>query len=122
SGAGNVISGNNTGDGILISGSGATGNVIQGNLIGTDASANAALPNGQGVTIEQGASNNLIGGTTPGAGNIIFGNLHEGVSIFTGTGPAPQGDAVLSNSILSNGALGIDLGHDGVTVNTPGGP
>ena len=34
----------------------------------------------------------------------------------------PAGDAILSNSIHDNAGLGIDLGDDGVTPNTPGGP
>ncbi len=33
-----------------------------------------------------------------------------------------MGNAILSNSIYGNAALGIDLGSDGVTPNTPGGP
>ena len=63
-GAGNLISGN-AGDGVEICGSGTTGNVVAGNLIGTDATGEAALPNGaDGVQIDSGASNNTVGGTS----------------------------------------------------------
>ena len=34
----------------------------------------------------------------------------------------PSATRILSNSIYSNKGLGIDLGDDGVTLNTPGGP
>jgi len=99
-GAGNVISGNVTG-GVSVSGSAATGNQIQGNLIGTDASGNAAAMNsGQGVLIS-GAPNNTIGGTVPGARNIISGNSQNGVGI---TGAAASGNVVQGNFIGLNAA------------------
>ena len=57
----NIISGNN-GGGVGISTTNATGNVIIGNLIGTDISSIAPLGNsGIGVSID-GAPNNKIGG------------------------------------------------------------
>ena len=114
-GARNVISGNG-GFGIEIhgfSGSGATGNVIQGNFIGTDASGAVALGNtGDGVDTILLANGNTIGGAPAGAGNVIAFNTGLGVGIGTGTG-----NAILGNSIFSNGGLGIDLGFDGVTAN-----
>ena len=71
-GAGNVISGN-SGHGIALADS--SSNLIQGNLVGTNATGTAALPNVAGVGIVIGAgSNNTIGGTTPGARNLISGN------------------------------------------------
>ncbi len=72
-GAGNVIaaSGNY---GIRFTSSAATGNVVEGNDIGTNAAGTAALPNANnGINIDGGASNNTIGGqgsersTTPTA-------------------------------------------------------
>lgn len=52
--------------------------------------------------------NNIIGGTTPGAGNIILNNA-IGVCLFSAiidsTENAPRGNAILSNSIFTNLAL-----------------
>lgn len=70
---GNVISGNAQ-QGIIIQSASATGNVIQGNLIGVSPAGSAALPNGQDGILIGGAGGNTIGGTAPGAGNVISGN------------------------------------------------
>jgi hypothetical protein len=84
SSAGNLI-GLNSSAGVSISGSGAEGNVVAGNFIGTDASGDN-LPNGIGVAIDGIASNNTIGGTLTGVGNTIGSNAQDGVSITFGTG------------------------------------
>jgi len=114
-GARNVISGN-SGFGIEIhgfSGSGATGNFVQGNYIGTDASGTGPLGNsGDGVHTTLLANSNTIGGPTAGTGNIIAFNGGVGVGIGTGTG-----NAIFGNAIFSNAGLGIDLGFNGVTPN-----
>ena len=62
-----------------------------------------------------------------GAGNIIADNGGSGVGVVAdsdgyGDIVSPIDDAILSNSIYGNAKLGIDLGDDGVTPNTPGGP
>jgi titin len=112
-GAGNVISGNSF-HGVQIFGSGASGNQVQGNLIGTDAAGLAALGNGtSGVRIL--ASSTVVGGAAPGAANLIEFNAEAGVSVESGTG-----NSILSNSIYANGGLGIDLFPSGVTPNDPG--
>src|SRR5262249_28869308 len=82
-GAGNLISGNGTaeghGAGLLINGAGATGNVVVGNLIGTNAAGTAQVANlGFGVAIVA-ASENTVGGTAPGSRNVISGNAFSGV-------------------------------------------
>src|SRR5262249_49575046 len=88
-------------------------NIVQANFIGSDASSGTDLGNsGPGIFITE-AAGNLIGGTAAGAGNVIAFNAN-GVVIVTGTG-----NAILSNSIRSNGGLGIDLDADGVTTNDP---
>jgi hypothetical protein len=114
----NTIGGTLPGEGNLISGGGVfleysgysgspTNNLIQGNLIGTDKTGTVAL-GGQGIygIYIQGANNNLIGGTTPGAGNIIAfsSSTNGGVDIESGTG-----DSILGNSIFMNSPLGIFL-------------
>jgi hypothetical protein len=74
-GAGNLVSGNLLG-GLAISGGPASGNRVQGNLIGTDATGRFAirgfLAGAAGVRID--AADNLVGGTTAAARNVISGN------------------------------------------------
>ena len=65
-------------------------------------------------TQTQGVSNNVIGGTAAGAGNVIANNTRNGVTIY---GSAASGNLIQGNSIFANGSLGIDLGNDGVTFN-----
>ena len=92
----NLVSGNGTG---LNFGAGATGNVVRGNLIGTDASGTTALSNTkEGILLGAGASNNTIGGTTPAERNIISGNIQHGVHIRN-QGGDPTGNVVQGNYI-----------------------
>ena len=92
-------------------------NVVQGDYIGTDVTG--TLPRGNrsddGIEIQSGATGNTIGGTATGAGNLIAFNALDGVNVGSGSG-----NAVLGNSIHSNGNLGIDLFPDGVTPNDAG--
>ncbi|TMG52142.1 MAG: right-handed parallel beta-helix repeat-containing protein [Chloroflexi bacterium] len=94
----NVISGNT--HGIYITGTLSVGNLIQGNFIGTDRTGHAAIGNVpyHGVTID-GASNNTIGGPTPGARNVISGNGFFGISIVRGffSGAPASGNLVQGN-------------------------
>ncbi|HEX7379050.1 MAG TPA: hypothetical protein VF278_18150, partial [Pirellulales bacterium] len=86
-GEGNVISGNGAAagggsayGGVFISDPGTAGNLLEGNFIGTDAAGTAVVANfGNGVAIQNGATNNTIGGTGAGAGNMISGNGYNGV-------------------------------------------
>ena len=114
-GAGNLISANNTW-GILLSK--ASWNVIQGNFIGTKIDGVSALGNVfHAVECTNASSNNLIGGTSVGAGNrLAFSQgLYSGMRIRGGS----TNDAILGNAIFSNGRLGIDLGTYGVNPNVP---
>jgi CSLREA domain-containing protein len=104
-GARNVISGNGT-YGVFISGSGATGNEVLGNYIGTRASGSGALANAlAGVSI-QGGDFNVVGTTDRGAANRIAYNGADGVSVVNSSS---TGNSIVSNSIHSNAELGIDL-------------
>ncbi|UCH87595.1 MAG: right-handed parallel beta-helix repeat-containing protein [Dehalococcoidia bacterium] len=109
-GEGNVISGNG-GSGVSIIGSGTNGNVVMGNLIGTDASGTAAMGNGHyGVVIEDGPENNTIGGTGSGEGNIIAFNQWHGVGVYDSD---TTGNTIRGNSIHSNGDMGIRTSEGG---------
>ena len=130
-GAGNVISGNgsNSAFGYPIANIDASagtnsGTLIQGNLIGPNAAGTAA-PTGLNAVATVGAlagAGTVVGGGSAGAGNVIAFNPGAGVLVV-----APTVDAsISSNSIYSNGQLGIDLGGsalptngNGVTANDP---
>ena len=97
-GSGNVISGNAI-SGVYLFGTGSTSNVIQGNLIGTDATGSLVVSNGvDGVTIN-GVPGNTVGGAG-GARNVISGNRSRGVLIVN--------SGAVSNLVLNN-YLGTDL-------------
>jgi hypothetical protein len=91
----NIISGN-TKDGVYVVNVGAANNVIVGNYLGTDVTGTASVPNGHGVLILAGASNNVIGGTVAGAGNVISGNNWEGIIL---DGAATTGNIIEGNAI-----------------------
>ena len=113
-GAGNLISGF-WGYGVYISDAGTSGNLVQGNIIGADLTGTNALGNGYAnVLLQLGATNNVIGGTGAGAGNVIAFSGGAGVVLLnTNT----TNNAIRGNPIFSNGGLGIDLNNDGVTAN-----
>ncbi len=92
----------------------ASGNVIEGNYIGVGADGETASPNNIGVLMG-GASDNTIGGTTSGAGNVISGNTMAGISMDDDTADTVQG-----NIIGTNGGGGI-LVSDGASKDTIGG-
>ncbi len=107
-GKGNLISGNGA-DGVIISNDGASGNLVQSNIIGLSADGVLAIPNaGSGVAIYRGS--NTVGGTGAGAGNTICGNLLHGIIVSTGD----AGIVIQGNSIglapVPNGAVGNGIG------------
>jgi CSLREA domain-containing protein len=109
----NLISGN-TQHGIFLTGQFANANQIQGNYIGTKADGQTALGNGlDGIPIVSG-SNNLIGGSTPGTGNLISGNGRYGV-LIQGVANANklEGNYIGTNA---SGATAIANGQSGVLI------
>ena len=91
------------------------------NLAGT-----AAVPNGEsGVRLEEGSSGNTIGGTASGCGNVISGNVLEGVLIpDSGT----SGNLVAGNLVGTDSTGSVSVPNlegvevkDGATGNTIGG-
>ena len=106
------MSGNRS-DGIRID-ERATGNDLQGNLIGTTFTGRAPLPNDDdGVTINN-SSENTIGGTQPGAGNVISANAGDGVSLEGFD--VVEANRVLGNWIGTNKTAQRDLGNGGSGV------
>ena len=111
-GAGNLASGNGQ-NGINIFQ--AVGAVVQGNLVGTDATGTFAIGNGvEGIVV--GANGTIVGGINPGEANTIAYNLEAGIEV-QGLTAALNGNPIRGNSIYANGGIGIDLGGDGVTAN-----
>jgi gliding motility-associated-like protein len=103
----NVISSNSSG--ISFSGEGATGNLLRGNYIGTDINGTADLGNNaDGVVLSSGASNNTIGGTVAGAGNLISGNNSDGIEI---SGAFSTGNVIQGNYIGTDATGTEDLGN-----------
>ncbi len=106
------------GDGIQLSGAGATGDLIEGNYIGTNAAGIATLSNAvDGLYINGGSSGNTV------SGNVISGNTANGVEI---NGSGTSGNVVQSNYVgtnaagtaaLGNGTYGVYL-HGGASGNT----
>ena len=114
---GNVLSNDivsaNVYNGIILSGSGTTKNVVSSTIIGSDNTGASvvddpgnALGNGQaggggsGVVINEGASFNTIGGTTAGARDVILGNKSYGVYIT---------DAGTNNNAVEGDVIGTDI-------------
>lgn len=124
-GARNVISGNNE-NGILITDARARGNLIQGNLVGTDLNGTRRVANGaSGVRIESPA--NILGGTNAGARNVISGNASSGVFLYLSSasnnviqgnfiGTTADGSAALTNSFAGIGLTNAPANLIGGTI------
>jgi uncharacterized repeat protein (TIGR01451 family) len=118
-GTGNVISGNGA-DGIDISSGQRTqaGNFVGinvlGNYVGTNAAGTGALGNAQGIFLGQIGNN--VGGTDPGEGNLISGNVGSGVLISVGRADFGSPAAVLGNLIGTNAAGTGAVGNGGAGV------
>jgi len=153
-GARNVVGFN--GEGIEID-NGAQQNIIEGNFVGVGADGTTPTGNllhgialrssngfgpplGPAQPNEPGVSQNSIGGTTTGAGNLVEFNGTSGIAVFgnpvSASGQPNVENAILGNSIFQNGRsyltassaptplIGIDLTNgflfprdDGVTPN-----
>jgi hypothetical protein len=123
--AGLVVNGF-TGVGIVLEGPG--GDTLLGNFLGTDAAGSRAVPNFQGLLI-LGTSNNQVGGTGTGDGNLISGNTSAGIQIlnnqavtdptqsFATTGNA-SGNRILGNKVGTDAAGTSAVGNgQGIFVN-----
>ena len=117
-GTGNVISGNSV-SGVALTGTGTSKNSVAGNIIGMDPLGKSEIGNQNGVTIDNGASGNTIGGTAAGALNVISGNADNGVEISDpGTGNnVIAGDYIgtdaMGKTAFGNGQNGVDISNAG---------
>ena len=118
----NVISGNGR-YGVVIESTTSTGNLLENNFIGTDKTGESAIGNVlDGVIIQLGASDNTVGGAAAGAGNLISGNLGNGIDI---TNAGTSSNLVVGNRIgtdakgtvaLGNGISGLDVFSSNNTI------
>ncbi len=92
-GTADVLSGNASG--VNLGDIGTSANVVEGDFIGTDPTGSFALPNQNGVLVQNGASGNTIGGTSTAARDVISGNYGDGVHIVNGaTANVVEGDYI----------------------------
>jgi len=109
-GARNVISGN--ANDIWLSG-GSTGTMIQGNYIGTDVTGTVAVFGNSGGIFSDDSSNTLIGGTAPGARNLISGIDGNAIEIQNSSGNIVQGNYIgvdaAGTSRLGNSYAGVQF-------------
>lgn len=132
-GEGNVIGGN--AQGITFQGS---RNLILGNTVGSSLDGTHAISNSVGIFSCCAGSHNYIGGTAPGEGNLVSGNVTAGITlggverVFVlgnaigtdgdGVAPLPNGQAGISveatghtviqgNTIAGNGECGVSIGE-----------
>jgi len=122
-GEGNLISAGQQEGGVYISeevSGGVTytsaGTVVQGNLIGTDATGTVALNQCCGIDVS--SPRVLIGGTEPSARNVISGNTSDGISV--GDSVTVQGNYigvdVTGTQPLGNGVGGIWVSGSGNVI------
>ena len=102
----NVISGNDA-NGVFITGASDL-NTIEGNYIGTDFTGDSVLVGNtlDGIVIE-GGTNNVIGGSTAGAGNLISANQRFGILITD-----PSSSTTIEGNLIGTDPTGeLDRGN-----------
>jgi hypothetical protein len=104
-GAGNVISGMQTG---IVTRALATTWLIRGNRIGINAAGTGPLRNVVGIDLSGNGA--IIGGTSPGEGNEI---AYNAIGVYVNNG----NNAIRGNSIHDNEGLGIDIDPTGPEFN-----
>jgi hypothetical protein len=118
SGVGNLISAN-SGAGVSISGAGASGNDVFGNVIGTDISESLSLGNAKTGIVINGSSQNTIGSAASSGGNRIAGNQQDGLDILGGSGNTVVANTIggtageSASAVIGNGVNGILIANSG---------
>ena len=108
-----MVSGNGY-RGINLDAAGPNQNLIEGNYVGINAAGTAAIGNGMpingggtGVSIN-GGSGNIVGGTDPGAANVLSGNIYG-----VGLGHSATNNLVEGNFIGTDPTGNFAIGNSG---------
>jgi CSLREA domain-containing protein len=111
----NLISGNNFSGFIIEAGQ---NNQVMGNYVGTDKNGTGDLGNSSdGIVVGFTSTGNVIGGTEPGAGNLVSGNGSDGVSL--GGVVADVTDNTVQGNFIgtdATGTLALPNGANGVRI------
>ena len=109
----------NGGSGIVLVDAGTSANQVMGNRIGIDDTGAGTGNTGAGILINRQASGNIIGGSSPGAGNIISDNL-VGIQLQAGA----ANNTIFGNDIGTalDGSFNKDLGNGKGIVSVVAGP
>ncbi len=106
-GAGNLIMGHDTGNGIVVRGAATNGTMIRGNIIGFDPFGDNNNTQQNGITIEDNSNSNYLGDKSPfqpkglsGFSNIIGYNTGSGILL---DGSGVFNDILYDNRVRFNG-------------------
>jgi CSLREA domain-containing protein len=110
----NLIAGNPTG--VVVTS--ASGTLIRGNQFGTNAAGTAAIGGNTGIRFTGTSQGFTIGGTLPGAGNLVSGYV-TGISLSLTPVPFAANSAIEGNYIGTNAAGSAALpNQNGIIVGT----
>src|SRR5262249_47374916 len=112
----NVISGNGSGIGVNPAGA---GNSIKGHFSGTHKTGQMAVGNQTGMPVYNRRAPVTIGANAVGSGNVISGNVADGVDVLGGTttfGGNFIGLGSDGNTKVGNGGVGVKLASNGNTI------
>ncbi len=98
--------------GILLSGAPCRANVVQNNFVGVNTQGRAVANVRDGIRLEKGPSQNLIGGLYETEGNICSGNGRTGIRL--------EGVGVDSNQVAGN-RVGVNIADDDSLANAESG-
>jgi hypothetical protein len=109
----NVISGNPA-SGVYFSGTGASFNRVRNNIVGLSPDGQRRLANRlEGIDINTGATDNVIGGTAQYEHNVVSGNFADGIEFSHGS--SIQRNSAIGNYVGTNlaGTRGPDYARNG---------
>jgi hypothetical protein len=118
--SGNVVSGND-GIGIWLTGQGTVNTIVTGNIVGLSQDGLSAIPNGRGPGGSVNRAGIRVGGTAYGnfigPGNIVSGNLGDGIAIDPGSVQLPN---FVAGNLVGLGSAPTDVGNaeHGIYVDT----